>query len=84
MTAINACQKKAKGWKKYAAIAGEYAGCSELVQVFKVAKTGYKTYKAVKYSKKARAAYKGNEGDEEGQGQAKPTVVAKKQVKSRG
>ena len=77
-------KKGYKGWKKYAAIAGGAAlGVVNPFKVFKVARTGYKTYKAVKYSKKARAAYKATKVTKKAKAKPKHTVVMKKNTKAK-
>ena len=77
-------KKGYKGWKMYASIAGGAAlGAVNPFKIFKMAKSGYKAYKAVKYTKKARNVYKKTKRVVKVRAKPKPTVVAKKQVKSK-
>ena len=77
-------ERKYKGWKKKAYIAGcTVFGAVNPCKILKGIKVGYKVYKAARYSKKARAAYKASKAAKKAKAKPKSTVVMKKNTKAK-
>ncbi len=77
-------ERKYKGWKKKAYIAGcTVFGAVNPCKILKGIKVGYKVYKAARYSKKARAAYKASKAAKKAKAKPKSTVVMKKNAKAK-
>ena len=77
-------ERKYKGWKKGAYIAGHTVlGAVNPCKILKGIKIGYKIYKGARYSKKVRAAQKALKSKFKVKTKPKATVVMKKNAKAR-